>query len=139
MSSINDHNLALEKQVKTDFEEYTKPVKDIQLTNRTMKDEIKARCGWCWQDRIITTNGKCRVCGAVLVSQKHWKPTIAKIKLINKHSRNKIPLEINKRLYMVPEQYFRVFKDTEHLGFKANVELVEEIRKTCKSFKIIRE
>jgi hypothetical protein len=129
----------LEQQKKADFEEYTEPVKDKLLINHNMKDEITARCSYCWRDRIITTNGKCKVCGAILVSQKHWKPTIAKMKLINKNMKKGIPLEINKRLYIVPEEYFRVFKDTHHLGYKAQVELVEQIRKHCKSFKIIRE
>lgn len=131
--------LDLEKQTKADFEEYTEPKIDIKLQNHNMKDSIKARCPYCWVDRIITTNGKCRVCGAILISQKHWKPTISKIKLINKYGTGKIPLEINRRLYFVPIEYFKVFSESEHQGYKAHVEIVELIKKKCKNFKIVRE
>ncbi|NIN03685.1 MAG: hypothetical protein GTO44_10020 [Hydrotalea flava] len=126
----------LEKQTKADFEEYTKPI--IDLNDHNLQNSIKSWCTYCMRDRVITTNGKCRVCGAVLVSQKHWKPTIAKIKIIMNHRKDTIPIEINKRLYFVPKVFFQTFKENEHLGYKAHVMLVEYIRKECESYSIER-
>jgi hypothetical protein len=116
--------------------EYKKP--DTKITNHNLEDSIKGWCEWCWQDRVITTNGKCRVCGAMLVYQKHWKPTLAKIKLINEHGNGCIPVEINKRIYFVPVDLIKRFKNIEHQGQTERVSFVEEIRLTCKSFPIER-
>lgn len=136
---VVEKNMAKEppdKQVKADYEEHTKP--KINLNDHNMQNEIQAYCPYCMISRIITTNGKCRVCGAVLISQKHWKPTIAKIKIIMNHRKDTIPLEINKRLYFVPKVFFQTFKENEHQGYKVHVLLVEHIRKTCESFSIER-
>lgn len=135
--------MELERQVRADFEQHTK--EKSNLTNHNLNGTITARCPYCWVPRIITTNGKCRVCGAVLISQKHWKPTISKLRLFAKHGNfygkedeRIIPLEINKLLYLVPLKYLEKFIDSEHNGYKAQVELVEMIRKECKSYHIER-
>jgi len=127
-----------DKQKNADYEEYTKQVINFEKLSHNLQNSVKAYCTYCMMDRIITTNGKCRVCGAVLISQKHWKPTIAKIKIIMKYRKDTIPIEINKKMYFVPKVFFKTFKDNEHLGYKAHVLLVEYIRKECDSFSIDR-
>jgi len=126
-------------QQNADYEIYDKPQIDLAKLSHNLQNTLKSYCAYCMLDRIITTNGKCRVCGAVLSQQKHWKPTIAKIKLIiDNHKKGTIPIEINKRLYLVPKIFFQTFKENEHLGYKAHVMLVEYIRKECDSFSIER-
>jgi len=136
MQKSKDRKEPPDIQQHADYEIQTK--RKIDLTNHNLQNSIKSYCSYCMRDRTITTNGKCRVCGAVLASQKHWKPTIAKIKLIMKYRKDTIPIEINKRLYFVPKVFFQTFKDNEHLGYKAHVMLVEYIRKECDSFSIER-
>ena len=90
-------------------------------------------CLWCWQNRIVTTNGKCFVCGALLVSQKHYDSTIDKMRIIEKHPEGKA-LEIKKKLYIVPYHYWQELNKIESPKDKAA--LIEKIKTECKSYSI---
>jgi len=132
---LNEPN---EVQKFADYEIYKKPVNEKLINSHFITDSIKALCPYCLVNRTITTNGKCRVCGAMLAFQKHWKPTINKLRLISQHGKNKFPLEINHFMYFVPFEYLAQFENIEHHGFKSHVELIELIKKNCQHYKIRR-
>jgi len=90
-------------------------------------------CLWCWQNRVVTTNGKCFVCGALLVSQKHWQGIIEKMRLIDKH-REGVNVEIKKKMYIIPYHYFEEMKDLK--SPKEEAMFIEKIKTDCKSYSI---
>lgn len=90
-------------------------------------------CLWCWQNRIVTTNGKCFVCGALLVSQKHWQNIIEKMKLIDKH-REGVNVEIKKKMYIIPYHYFEEMKNLK--SPKEEAMFIERVKTECKSYSI---
>lgn len=89
-------------------------------------------CTACWKDRIITTNGKCRVCGTDLI-KRHWKMSIKKLDIIIKAT-NKTPLEIKGRLYLIPDGVIAKFKSTT--DYTEKIKFIEHVKTQCKSYKV---
>jgi len=96
------------------------------------EEPILNYCSSCWQDRIMTTNGKCKVCGTDLV-KRHWRTSIKKLDLILK-SNGATPLEIKGQMYLIPKKGMEKFAIIESYADK--IKFIEEIKKTCKCYKI---
>lgn len=89
-------------------------------------------CASCWQDRIMTTNGKCKVCGTDLV-KRHWRTSIKKLEIISK-SNGAIPIEIKSQMYLIPKSKMEDFANMENYSEK--IKFIEEVKKSCKCYKI---
>lgn len=107
-------------------------VKTIQPLERA----IKVWCPSCWMDRIITSNGKCKICGTKLLRPKHWDTTIRKLELIGKNRREYFAVEIKNFLYMVPFEYLDELEMIDRNDHARIGEYIESIKERCRSFKI---
>lgn len=96
------------------------------------EEPLVSWCSACWRDRIITTNGKCRVCGTDLV-KRHWKTSIKKLELVLQ-SNGAIPLEIKGMMYLIPKAKMVEFMHIE--SYTDKIKFIEEVKKSCKSYKI---
>lgn len=96
------------------------------------EEPVLSWCTACWRDRILTTNGKCRVCGTDLV-KRHWKTSIKKLELVIK-SEGSTPLEIKGMMYLIPKNEMIKFSIIESYADK--IKFIEEVKRTCKSYKI---
>lgn len=96
------------------------------------EEPVMSWCTACWRDRILTTNGKCKVCGTDLV-KRHWKTSIKKLELVIK-SNGAIPLEIKGLMYLIPRKEIEIFANLENYPDK--IKFVETVKKECKSFKL---
>ena len=68
--------------------------------------------------------------------QKHWSKTVSILKIIINSKDKGIPLQIEKKLYFITDEYIEEFKKNDHLGWKDNAILIERIRKECVSYAI---
>ena len=100
------------------------------------REQITVFCTSCMTDRIITSNGKCRVCGWKLLKPKHWDTTIRKFELIYKNREGFVALEIKNQLYFVPIGYLDRFGSLDRSDMRQVGEFIESIKKNCDSFKI---
>ena len=89
-------------------------------------------CSACWRDRIITTNGKCRVCGTDLV-KRHWKTSIKKLELVVQ-SNGAIPLEIKGMMYLIPRE--KIVRFVTMQNYAEKIKFIEDVKRSCKFYKI---
>lgn len=96
------------------------------------QEPIEVYCSACWQDRILTTNGKCKVCGTDLV-KRHWKTSIKKLEIMLEYP-NKVSIEIKGAMYLISKDQLVSFGFIENYGDK--IKFIENIKKNGKCFKI---
>lgn len=108
----------------------------VLVQDKKHSEPVKVYCTSCWVDRVITTNGKCKVCGSKLLRPKHWDTTTKKIELIVKSMNGFIPLEIKSRLYLVPIPYIERFSDIDRNDLVQIGQFIEGIKEQCTSFKV---
>lgn len=96
------------------------------------EEPLMSYCTSCWKDRIMTTNGKCKVCGYDLV-KRHWKTSIKKLDLVCE-SNGCIPLEIKGMMYLISNK--KMEKYISITNYAEKIKFIEEVKKTCKSYKI---
>lgn len=106
------------------------------LVEKQKPEPVKLYCTSCWVDRVITTNGKCFVCGNKLLRPKHWDITIKKIELITKSMRHSVPIEIKDRLYLVPIAHLESFQEIDRNDPVQIGQFIEGIKDKCTSFKV---
>lgn len=96
------------------------------------EEPVISWCTSCWRDRILTTNGKCKVCGTDLI-KRHWKTSIKKLEIVIS-SNGAIPLEIKGMMYLIPKKGMEQFALIENYAEK--IKFIEDVKKSCKSYKI---
>lgn len=95
-------------------------------------EPVETYCSSCWKDRLMTTNGKCRVCGTDLV-KRHWKTTIKKLEIIS--SLNDVTsVEIKGRFYVIPNKIVEKFRNLK--TYPEKVKFIEYIKESCKNYKL---
>lgn len=97
---------------------------------------VKVYCTACWVDRLVTSNGKCKVCGSKLIRPRHWDITARKIEVIIKSMSHSMPIEIKDRMYLVPIPYLVQFNDIDRNDLAEIGEFIEGIKERCSSFKV---
>lgn len=96
------------------------------------EEPVLSYCTACWKDRIITTNGKCRVCGTDLV-KRHWKTSIKKLEIILS-VKNVTPIEIKGKMYLIPEKSLERFRLLD--SYPEKIKFIEYIKESCKNYKL---
>ena len=97
---------------------------------------VKVYCTSCWTDRVITTNGKCKVCGSKLLKPKHWDTTLKKFEIIAKSNGAHICIEIKNQLYIVPFKYLDEFNRLDRGDLEKVGQFIESIKTQCQSFRV---
>lgn len=97
---------------------------------------VKVYCTACWTDRIITTNGKCKICGSKLLKPKHWDTTIKKFEIISKSNGAHICIEIKNVLYLVPFAFLDRFAKLDRNNLEQVGIFIEDIKSNCMSFRV---
>lgn len=95
-------------------------------------EPIMNYCPSCWQERIMTTNGKCKTCGTDLV-KRHWKTSIKKLEIVISLG-SVIPLEIKGQMYVIPQGMMTKFSELK--TYPEKIKFIEAVKKSCKSYKI---
>ena len=91
-------------------------------------------CNWCIKPQIMTTNGKCKRCGSPIKNQKYWKHTANIMKLISHNKSKGHAIEINDRVYFVPNRYFDELALLTNNDWKEIAIIVEKIKRDCPNY-----
>lgn len=82
----------------------------------------------------MTTNGKCKRCGSPPKKQKYWKQTINIMQLIYNNRIKGTPVQINEKIFFVPNDYFKEASLISGADWKDMAVLVERIRRDCTGY-----